>query len=507
MGSDVYAYFIDEGRGGALRPTSTTWPRTPATTCTPTASRSPPGWTPARTSSAGEKAQLWYDTSKMQIFDADERRQPGARATRTETPRRARERLSRALNTAGRSPTLARAGPSDLDHVRAPDVLVEHRVALAGHPHVGVGRRLALLQQVALLDQAADRGELLLVPARGGLARGRAARPRRTSAGPPRPPPSRPATGTASGRCSRSARRAALPSGTRCISSRRSSWSDRSEWACTSSGSTRVCTSRTSASIDGAARATGTPTPGGARRARSTCRRSGRRRSAAGARPRRAASAMPLPAPPAAAAGRAELRVEVAHLVDRADDVVDRDHLDAQRHLADQPERVDDLLERRAPCGRRCPCPASGRPARPAPAGAGRAGSRSRRRLAGSRCHGARPAPAGAGAAAGVISISRYGITFRMVVTPTVRSGRGWPCGWMCPCRCQRGRSRSSSRVQRLDADVRAVLLVAEAARRGVGEQHVDRAGPAALRRRTRRTSRPARRRYSRWLYWFGPGR
>ena len=60
----------DEGRGGPLRPTSTTWPRTPATTCTPTASRSPPGWTPRSHVRRGEKARLWYDTSKMQIFDA-----------------------------------------------------------------------------------------------------------------------------------------------------------------------------------------------------------------------------------------------------------------------------------------------------------------------------------------------------------------------------------------------------------------------------------------------------
>ena len=39
MGSDVYAYFVDEGRGGPLRRTSTTWPRTPATTCTATGCR------------------------------------------------------------------------------------------------------------------------------------------------------------------------------------------------------------------------------------------------------------------------------------------------------------------------------------------------------------------------------------------------------------------------------------------------------------------------------------
>ena len=55
--------------------------------------------------------------------------------------------------------------------------------------------------------------------------------------------------------------------------------------------------------------------------------------------------------------------------------------------------------------------------------------------------------------------------------------------------------------------DVRPVVLVAEAARRGVGEQDVDGPGERRCRRPTRRSSRAARRWYSRWLYWFGPGR
>ena len=38
MGSDVYAYFVVKGEG-AHSATSTTWPRTPATTCTATGCR------------------------------------------------------------------------------------------------------------------------------------------------------------------------------------------------------------------------------------------------------------------------------------------------------------------------------------------------------------------------------------------------------------------------------------------------------------------------------------
>ena len=67
-----------EGRGGALRR-----PRRPGQgrrqrPAQPTASRSRPGWTPPRTSARGRTARLWYDTSKVQVFDADERREPGA---------------------------------------------------------------------------------------------------------------------------------------------------------------------------------------------------------------------------------------------------------------------------------------------------------------------------------------------------------------------------------------------------------------------------------------------
>ena len=51
----------------------------------------------------------------------------------------------------------------------------------------------------------------------------------------------------------------------------------------------------------------------------------------------------------------------------------------------------------------------------------------------------------------------------------------------MWPCRCQRGCKPLQHGVQRVDADVRAVVLVAEAARRCVGEQDVDRPGQPPL--------------------------
>ena len=62
--------------------------------------------------------------------------------------------------------------------------------------------------------------------------------------------------------------------------------------------------------------------------------------------------------------------------------------------------------------------------------------------------------------------------------------------------------------MQRLDADVRPVVPVAEAARRRVGEQDVD-AGRGAALQAADPAQQPARRarRYSPWLYWFGPGR
>src|SRR5215207_5145492 len=124
-------------------------------TCTPTASRSPPGWTPARTSSAARRpgSGTTPPRCRSSTRPAGPTWCPATRTDRT---------------VSGAAPLLA-ALPQHLDHVRRPDVLVEHRVPLTGHPHVGVGRCLALLHQVALLDQAADRGELLLVPAPGGL--------------------------------------------------------------------------------------------------------------------------------------------------------------------------------------------------------------------------------------------------------------------------------------------------------------------------------------------------
>lgn len=53
----------------------------------------------------------------------------------------------------------------------------------------------------------------------------------------------------------------------------------------------------------------------------------------------------PLPALSATARGGAELRVEVADLVHRPDDLLDRDDLHPERLLADDAEGVDDLLE------------------------------------------------------------------------------------------------------------------------------------------------------------------
>ena len=159
-------------------------------------------------------------------------------------------------------------------------MLAEDRVALAGHPHVGVGGRLALLQQVALLDQAGDRGELLVVPAHGGLGPGQRpalgehqpGRPGLHHLGQPRvllrvaqqsacvrpscpAAPAASAAGAAPGRTGRSgrARRRARPA------------------SAPAARRPRSCP----------APARGTPTPGGGRRARSTSRRPGRRRSAA----------------------------------------------------------------------------------------------------------------------------------------------------------------------------------------------------------------------------------
>ena len=54
----------------------------------------------------------------------------------------------------------------------------------------------------------------------------------------------------------------------------------------------------------------------------------------------------PLPALAVAAGAGAELRVEVAHLVERSHDPVDGDDLQPERNLVDQAERLDDLLER-----------------------------------------------------------------------------------------------------------------------------------------------------------------
>ena len=54
----------------------------------------------------------------------------------------------------------------------------------------------------------------------------------------------------------------------------------------------------------------------------------------------------PLPAGPATPGCRAELRVEVTHLVDRADDLVEGDDLDPEVALPELPQGADDLVER-----------------------------------------------------------------------------------------------------------------------------------------------------------------
>ena len=220
-------------------------------------------------------------------------RRPGLTESPAE-PARLATRLTPPLSMAGglRSRACRRVAPRLVDHVRAPDVLVEDRVALAGDPHVGVGGRLALLQQVALLDQAGDRGELLLVPAAGGLpavqqlalGEHQPGRPRLHHLGQPRVPlrvgqPQRAPRGLAQRHPLHQQPAQLLVGqvgvGVHVVRRRPGS-----------APAARRPRSR-------AAPATGTPTPGGARRARSTCRRSGRRRSAAGARragpPRRCA--------------------------------------------------------------------------------------------------------------------------------------------------------------------------------------------------------------------------
>ena len=64
-------------------------------------------------------------------------------------------------------------------------------------------------------------------------------------------------------------------------------------------------------------------------------------------RPRRCASAIPCQRPRIRPRGGAEAPIEFLRAIDRADDRVERDRLQAETALADAAERLDDLVERK----------------------------------------------------------------------------------------------------------------------------------------------------------------
>ena len=236
----------------------------------------------------------------------------------------------------------------------------------------------------------------------------------------------------------------------------------------------------------GRARAPGPPRPGGGRRARSRGRRACRRRSAGATRrvaaPRRSA---PSAAGCCREVGR-NAAVEVAHLVDRADDLVERDHLHAQRRSPPAPERVDDLAGRRASRAVVAVLPRI------------RAASsdsvwwrRARRKSLSASTRGEPvsltmahvPPRALTAVGTGVMSISlpRDHVADRRRRRPDPVGHRlavAGGCGRAGATRVQ----PLEDVVQRLDADVRPVLAVAQAERWRVGQQHVDRAGRGAAR-------------------------
>ena len=198
------------------------------------------------------------------------------------------------------------------------------------------------------------------------------------------------------------------------------------------------------------------------------------------------------------------------HLVDRADDLVERDHLDPQGALAAAAERVDDLAERERLGD---DVRVAAHPAARAWTGSGgvvRAGSRTRRPPEGNRClspwlH----SPCSqAGFAAtrtsfGVMSNTFQGITLRIVVGPDLtvghRHGRRGGCGragatWARAVRARRAGPRCHRGARPRRRRARAGARGSAGRRRGRLE-------------RALRSSSSARPAYWRWVYWCGPWR
>ena len=99
MGSELYVYFDVQARGHRVRPSSPSWPRTPAwRTCrrTAAASRSSPASTRASRARPAARSSSVLDTSQIKLFDPDGGRSLTASTTRPLPARRPRAALVRA---------------------------------------------------------------------------------------------------------------------------------------------------------------------------------------------------------------------------------------------------------------------------------------------------------------------------------------------------------------------------------------------------------------------------